>query len=216
MPPYRRRRTRRRRKPRTYAQTAVRALRVANTVANMLNAERKRTELGTGTLNIANNQGPIDTLGGNITQGTSALNERVGDSLKIKLFRMRTTLQWDPVVGGVQRIRIIMFWKPEALALAGNQILDNYGTSTCTQSFIVWDNKPLIKPFFDRTYILTSEKQQVYINYKKRMEKHVKFATGTANLKTNELAIYPFSDTGAGAGTFPTCNIKLQIEYLDN
>lgn len=212
----RRRRRRRKRKYMSYAQTAVKALRIANNVAGMLNTEKKRTELSVGPLNITNAQAPLDVLGGNISQGAGALNERVGDSIKLKLLQLKGTLTYNPTLGGVQRIRVLLLWKPEVIALSNVQILADAGTADTTTSFYTWDNKPYFHILMDRTYTLSSDRQQVFLNMTKRLNKHVKFQTGSSALKTNELVLFPVSDTGVGAGNFPQFTANIRIQYLDN
>jgi len=201
-----------RKKGRSIASTAIKALRVANQVKNLLNVEVKHHD--------DNDVFDVDDLGDlsplmAVSQGSSGTT-RDGDSLKLTGVSIRGKVAYNAALGGTQRVRVILMRLPASTVLTTNQIILGTGTTYAVDAPQVWQNKQYAKFLYDRTFNLYNESEVKSFHIKKKLGFHIKYAAGTVSPVTNDVRLLVISDTPNAGANFPICQYWSRFTFVDN
>lgn len=207
------------RKAATVADTATKALRVANSVAAMLNVETKhfdRIEAAGGVAFAIDNDGDFYNLAEPIIKGLNTVANRVGDSIKLTHLRILGSVEYDAALGGQQNVRVLLINKPAATVLTVDAMLEQAGTAAATLSQFDWTNNQYFKVLWDRRFAMYNDKEIHNFKIDRKMNLHVKWKTIANDVVKNQLLLLFISDTDPAAPNFPGAKFVSRVEYVDN
>lgn len=191
-----------------WGNTARKALKIASTVAKMVNAETKYLDINLSPTASTYN-GAIITLC-NPTQGTN-VNQREGDSIKMKNLTLRAQFKQNGTVQ--ESIRMILFIDKQNNINACSDLLAAVGVSNAIYSPKLEVNKFDSKILWDKTYIISTDSPIKEIERVIKIGYHEQFVASSATLATNALKI-AFISQSSLAGT--TYAFYSRVTYYDN
>jgi hypothetical protein len=214
--PYSRRRTNRRypkkrytkRRTNTWGSMAAKALKTANYVARLINAESKYFE--------TNSTGITPTYNGTYislctpAQGAGA-SAREGDSIKLKNFTFRGQLVNN---AATESVRLIVVLDKENKLSTGSDLLRVTGDTTAIFSDKNIDNKYDNKILWDKTFHLDSTNHtSIPIKFTLKLGFHTHFVATTNTITNNALKIFIISQAATNSPLFRYNTITT---YVDN
>ncbi len=204
------------------AKVALTALRIAQSVKAIVNAEWKHFD------NDSTNT-PNDTLGivdvlTNMAQGDTSIL-RTGNSVLPKIISWKIDLV-KHATPGTTRVRVMLVRDKQFDGASPliNQILDE----TQIDSFYNIDNSSRFRILFDRMFLLTTDKPQLFtkgsVSFNKpqrgtnmhRHDFHIKYdgvGSGVGDLKDGQLVMVFLSDQATNT---PTVRMHSRLRYIDN
>ncbi len=197
------------------AETAYKGLRIANSVKNMINVEKKYY-VGKLTATQADYDGDIQTFF-NPVRG-DASDQRVGASLLMKRITMRGFVQ---ETGGFQSfIRVILFRDKCDDITTGAQLLEETGSTFGVLTKKKHDTRNKTVILYDKLFNMNDARStQLVFDYTlNNVNKHVTFNDGASQPSSNVIKIcFITTETPANkAARSPKITIRCMTEYIDN
>lgn len=221
-----RRGRRRRRIYRSVGRTAMQALRVANMVRGLVNAEHHHydiNKLGASAISITDSK-TAATQQFNFCQPAQGdgVGNRHGDSLKLTGLFVRANLEWNTSGDPVQYVRFIIYVDKcgrivYPLDDAVPILEDNTDGSTCVWSPYKWEGRNEYVVLYDRTYALSSQVPSIQIAKHVKIPeryKHIHFQPAGLTVRENGLKGVIIGTQSVG--TYPTLEMFTRTYYMDN
>jgi len=191
----------------SWSSIAQKALKTAQYVAGLVNAEAKFVD----TFQNAQN---IDYIGTQVIlctppQGVGS-DERTGDSIKIKNLTLR---------GNIKRstadciVRIIVYWDKENSIPNTSSFLEQVGNSFSVISPRNESSKFRAKTLYDSKFIITADTPIQEFECVVKIDDHVNFAVNSTTLVQGALKILWVSNINAN---LPTLDYFARTTYMDN
>jgi len=190
------------------ASTAATALKIATTVAGLINVEFKRhdTALGAGVSNSGTVL-PLTQIGGGSTEIT-----REGDQCKLMSLQMRM-MSVPHASGDDTLLRVIIF--KDTKNTGTNPVVTDVLQSTTMADFKAFDNKNRFVFLYDKVFGFggTIDSPR-FVKYFKKIPLHLHY-TSTAAADTIGCHLYALFISNESTNT-PTVTCKFRCRYIDN
>jgi hypothetical protein len=207
------------RKGMSYANTAVKALRLAQQTAQLLNSEYKYHFLS-NTNAETDWDGAIGSLVQGISQGDQALSQRDGDSIKLKTLMVKGHVHYGTSPSQTtQVVRFMVIHDPAAAFTNANQILYDTGTAYAPYSVLSKDNNRAFRVLASRVMHINSESQPVPFKIiLKDLNIRSRFDSAASTVSANDLLILIISneDDLSTTSQKPKITYYSQLTYVDN
>lgn len=190
------------------------ALKVANFVRGIVNAEFKYADLNLVPTNVDFNG--ITGNFHNIVQGTTS-QTRNGDTIKLSSLQIRGTLQSASTATGPVFVRFILVQgiKEQGAAPVLDNILTTVGTAAVINSLREVNPESNYKVLMDKTFRMNigTDNQNKAIEIYIRPKHHIKYNTGTVNAASGGLYYFFVSNVSAN---LPSVQFQSRIRFIDN
>jgi hypothetical protein len=209
------RRTKRKvRRPRSrysnYAGAARQLYKDVRMIKNVINVEYKYYDINTS--NTLDNAGSPYSLCTPL-QGLKDY-DRTGDSIKLQNITMKGTISYNPTLGGVQVVRVIILNNKQNRLTEAN-FLEISGASGVVYSPRDRDNRFWGKTIVDKTFTLTDQRPAVTFSFIKKLLWHQQFENNGITVNDGRLQMFVYSNNAAGANQ-PAIEFFSRTTYTDN
>lgn len=189
------------------AQTAYKALKIANNVRSMVNVEKKKSDNTYSSNNTWN--GDMITLN-NIAQGDSN-NERIGDSMVVKSIKVHGIHVRSAADCAV---RVILLLDKQNCVTTLQDVLVLVGQQYSPFSGYNHDNDRRFRILSDKTYELNSNSpQKVFKISATNLKTHTRYDNGATTINSGAYKMIILSNKSSGG---PLTTMFTRLEYIDN
>lgn len=200
-----------------YANTAVKALRLATYVSGLVNSELKFKDNSAGT-NVSVAVGAAGTTPilapTAIAQGDGQSN-RDGSKIRLKQLHLRGICKWNNASSSPQELRVICI-RTKVMDGTYPTLGDILESPTDVHSFLKIDESRAWDIISDKRYMLNDDKDSVMVNVNKKMSSVVKYigtAAAEGSMGYGNILVYALSDS---ATNVPTITLDARVRYYDN
>lgn len=194
------------------ASTAYNALRLASTVARMVNTEKKYVD-ASGTI-APTYTGSVTSF--TVSAGTSE-SQRIGSSIKPLHFTLRGTIYASSVGNEQQYFRLILFRgkQENGVAYTASDILENTGGVYSPFSAKKYDNRFHTKIIWDKLIAVNKSTASTtkMVKFSKKLFGHMTFDGATTNVEDGGLYLLCISDVASNPAAL---NYYSRLTYTDN
>lgn len=150
------------------------------------------------------------TSGNTIAQG-SAVDQRIGDSVRMKGFNLKMQIVNNAAT--TTMTRVIVYWDQDNSVSSASQVLVNLGTAITPLSPYNRDYRDYFQVLHDKIYTTDSvSKGQVVLNINRKFNKIQHYAKGLSTPLKGELRILCISDVLSAP---PSVDIYLRQYFID-
>lgn len=197
----------------SYAQTAVKALRIANQVRQLVNTEFHHYDAKLGSTGVTWNGAIYDLCLPAVGDGDE---ERTGDSIRLKNLKLQGHISYNTLGSATQTVTLMIFLdKANKYGLASD-ILDQgeIGTQWAPYAPKDKDNTFNTKTLWKKTFVMSDQRDFTKIFAKlDNLNWHMQFENGTTIPNTNRLRLLVISDTNAN---LPALTFFSRVSFIDN
>lgn len=198
-----------------YSNLAQTALKTAQWVAGLVNAEAKDYYVTQTTIN-PNNNGQIVSLNSGIVQGTGD-SQRTGDSIKMKTLTIRGQLQAQSnLPGAAELVRIIIFLDKQNEITTGAELLNIIGSNLSVLSPKDDDKYYQTSFLYDRTFNMSLNQYPQKI-FKKiiKLNTHVKYNNTNNDIENGALKLFYVTQQPVTTGA-THLQFSSKLTFMDN
>lgn len=198
-----------------YSNLAQTALKTAQWVAGLVNAEAKDYYVNQTTINPDHN-GQIVSLNSGIVQGTSD-SQRTGDSIKMKTLTLRGQLQAQTnLPGGAELVRVIIFIDKQNEITTGGDLLNIIGSNMSVLSPKDDDKYYQTSFLYDRTFNMSlAQYPQKMFKTIIKLNKHVKYNNSTNAIENGALKLFYITQQTSSTGA-THFQFQSKLTFMDN
>lgn len=168
--------------------------------------------------NVVNFNGTVLSVMNNITNGTADSNQRIGDKINVKRFRLNYAVSESTSVAnfGPFYARLVVYVDKENNLTLANSILPGAGSNTATISQFDWDLARNVTILKDKKFALSTSRPTHIGGFTINMKDlPVQYDSSTSIVLKNDIKVLWISDTDT-AINLPTVKHFLRVEYFDS
>lgn len=195
------------------ARIASTALSTAKFVAGLINPEFKYKD-NSASLAVQTWTGSVSNIS-ILSQGTSAVGEREGDSVKMKTLTMRFAWEYNSAIGANINdiVRIIIFIDKENSIANASDFLVGTGTNTSVFTPKNRNNLYKTKTLYDEHFCLDQYNPCLAKNLILEVPFHQRFQVGTGTAESNALKMILITQQPVNGSKF---SYYSRLTYIDN
>jgi len=155
--------------------------------------------------------------------GQSITNQtRIGNEISPFHLRIRGTVDWNPVSGAPQLVRILVIQSKQRFVPVTNTntistgVLILSGTSQAPISDFNYENRKKFTVLHDRQYMVSEDDQSQPINVSKRIKRKLVFQEGgSTTAERGQIYMLIYSDQASASSSKPVVRAYSRIQYKD-
>lgn len=210
-----RRRTRRKySRVRSYTNTAVKALRIANQVRSLLNVEFKfkDTSVTSSAVGDIPYESKLLTVGQGDTQQT-----RDGDSIKCKRINVRGFFTQDEQLTDGSVVRVMIVRSTRGDFSPQTNMFDTTGSVLAPLSPKLYENRKFYKILAERVFTISPDSpEKHYFKFNIKNEHQTDYDAGTSAAISNQFYLVAISDAPNAGSDFPLITFFSRAWFVDN
>lgn len=190
--PYKRTRTRRRRKAKTSYSMAKKALYISKKLSRGVEKKHYDFDFNGFILATTNSLAPIP-LNSAISQGTGD-SQRVGDKIQMLGMRFKISLFWNDSDQDASLIRLIVIYDKEDSISTLQDILSHVNTNNVVNSAYYVDNRHRFNLLYDKVFAMNIGNQRIrQVDLSRKLNKPTNFTGGTNTIDRGSLKLFAVS-----------------------